>query len=164
MKIRTNFRTALRWFLGVLFIWAAISKLANPSQFHASIVAYEMPLPDVLTRLAAMTMPWLELFCGLMLLANVWIESALALTLLMYAGFICATGQAWVRGLDISCGCFDLRIIGLDAHSPTVMFIDSARFAFFRNIALTGAAVHLLISALRRMRGARAEAPMKGSG
>jgi len=155
VKIKFNIKTAVRWLLGVLFIWAAISKLANPTQFLASTLAYEMPLPDVLTRLAAMAVPWVELLCGLILLANVWTESALALSLVMFVAFIYATGQAWFRGLDISCGCFDLHMLGIGSGSPIVRFIESARFAFFRNIALTAAVVYLLIPALRRKSGAR---------
>ena len=151
MRISLNiqFKAVVRWALGLLFVWAALSKLANPTEFLGSIYAYELPLPDVLLRLAAMAVPWLELLCGLALLANLWTESALATVLGLFAMFIIFTGQAWARGLDISCGCFNLAILGIEGGSDTVKFIESARVAFFRNIIITGFAAYLFLRAVR---------------
>jgi len=55
-------------------------------------------------------LPWLELVCGLSLLTGFWPESTLGVILLLMAVFLAATGQAWVRGLEIDCGCFGTAI------------------------------------------------------
>lgn len=156
-SVAVGARAIIRWVLGILFIWAALSKLANPTSFLGSILAYEMPLPEMLVRLTAVTLPWLELLCGLTLLANFWTESSLAVMFLLFSVFIVATGSAWARGLDISCGCFDLSMIGISAESDTMKFIESARFAFFRNLLLTSLVGYLFVSTLRSR--ARAEKP-----
>ena len=135
----------LQILVGVLLLWAAVSKLSNPTEFLGSIYAYELPLPKQLLKLAAVTLPWLELLCGLALLASVWTVEALTTTLLLFLVFVLATGQAWARGLKISCGCFDFSLIGLDKdHSPIVKFLESPGFALLRNLVLSAVTFVLL--------------------
>ena len=84
-----------------------------------------------------MVLPWVELLCGLALFANVWPESVLTLAAALFVVYILATGQACARGLDISCGCFSLKTIGLGAEpGDGIPFYESAPFAFFRAIVL----------------------------
>jgi putative oxidoreductase len=148
--------TFLRGLLGVLLLWAAVSKLANPTEFLGSIYGYELPLPRGLLQTAAVVLPWVELLCGLMLLTGFGVAAALLLAVAMMIVFVFATGQAWLRGLDISCGCFNLKIFGISEQWPGfVKFLESVAFAFFRNLALTALAGWLLWRA-RRMPVVRA--------
>jgi putative oxidoreductase len=149
LELPTRCWPILRCLLGALMLWAAVSKLAQPTEFLASIYAYDMPLPRSWLQLVAVVLPWLELLCGLLLLANVWSETALAVIISLLAVFVLATGQAWARGLDISCGCFNLKIFGADASTGLVKFIESPGFAFFRNLLL----VLLAFALLRRRLG-----------
>jgi uncharacterized membrane protein YphA (DoxX/SURF4 family) len=146
VTIDFTFRNVLRWLVGIIFIWAAISKLANLQDFYTTLVAYRLPLPDFLLRLTAITLPWLELFCGLMLLARSWIRVALAWIVVLCAVFMVCTGQAWARGLQIYCGCLNLDFIGLGGpgNSQLTAFLESVRFAFFRAILLLMAGLYLL--------------------
>ena len=141
-------RAFFRWLLGALLLWAAVSKLANPVEFLGSLYAYQLPLPKLLLQLIAITLPWLELALGFLLLLDRWTESCLISTLLLFAIFILATGQAWLRGLNISCGCFNLAIFGLDHSSPIVAFVESVAFAFFRNLVLAGFTSFVLLREL----------------
>jgi uncharacterized membrane protein YphA (DoxX/SURF4 family) len=143
-QLPAHWWTTLRWLLGALMLWAAVSKLAHPTEFLGSIYAYDLPLPRGLVQLVAVVLPWLELLCGLLLIANVWSETALAAIIGLLAVFVLATGQAWARELDISCGCFDLTIFGLESSAGLVKFIESPGFAFFRNLLLVLLAFALL--------------------
>jgi putative oxidoreductase len=147
-----NLRTSLRWLLGVLFLWAAISKIANPTEFLAAIYSYQLPLPRSILQLAAMALPWLELLCGLLLLANVWLESALGCVLGLLVLFLAATGQAWLRGLDITCGCFQLGFLGLSPTASTTQFLESTAVAFVRNLCLAAASGWLFWERLPELR------------
>ena len=132
-------RRALQFLLGLLLLWAAVSKLANPTDFLGSLLAYRLPFPKPVMQFIAVVLPWLELMCGLLLFGNLWTESALACTAAMMFVFVVATGQAWTRRLDISCGCFDLKIFGLDqSHPNLVKLLESVGFALVRNLALGG--------------------------
>ena len=131
-------------FLGMLMLWAAVSKLANPTDFLGSIYGYQLPLPQALLKMTAVVLPWLELLCGLLLVAGLWVESALTLVTGLLALFVIMTGQAWMRGLDISCGCFSLKMFGLPENPGLDRFLESVAFAFFRNLVLLGLAAFLL--------------------
>lgn len=134
----SKLKILVRWLLGALLVAASLSKIANLHEFYISIAAYQLPLSGALLRLTAMILPWLELLCGLLLLARVWTRAALVWALVMFAVFVLATGQAWARGLEISCGCFNLSAFGLDPASGKsfVKFIESVGFALFRALLL----------------------------
>src|SRR5258706_3787934 len=133
----------LRWLLAAILIWASLSKIANLHEFYAAILAYRMPLLNPLARWVAMVLPWLELLCGLLLMAGSARRAALVWTALMFGAFVLATGQAWVRGLDISCGCFKLAFLGDGALAK---FVESVKFACVRAVLLLGASLYLLRS------------------
>ncbi len=130
-----DIRNVIRGLLGALFCWAAVSKLANPPEFFGDLLAYQLPMSDALLRATAIVLPWLELLCGLMLLGSFWLRPALGWCGVMFAVFILATGQAWARGLNISCGCFKLEALGLDSMTALAKFVDSVAFAFLRAVA-----------------------------
>jgi putative oxidoreductase len=140
-------RTIIRGLLGLLFIWAAVSKLGNPQIFYTNLLAYDLSLPAGLLKVTAIALPWVELLCGLALLAGFWAESSLSIMLVLFLVFIAATLSAWARGLDIACGCFNLKLLGINSESATAAFIESARFAFFRNIILAALVGYLLLTA-----------------
>ena len=136
-------RHGLQIALGLLLVWAAVSKIANPTKFLGDVLAYQVPLPRVIFRFVAAVLPWIELLCGLLLMAGSWLEAALGLASGLFGTFFFATGQAWFRGLKISCGCFDLKLLGFSADSTFVHFLESPGFAFFRNLFLVSLALWL---------------------
>ncbi len=96
---------AARFILGMVFIVAAIPKVGGPESFAASIEAYEL-LPVFAVNAIAIAVPWIELICGLFLVAGVYTRSAAALLGTLLAVFIVAISAAVLRGLNIDCGCF----------------------------------------------------------
>jgi uncharacterized membrane protein YphA (DoxX/SURF4 family) len=94
-----------RWYLGVLFVGACLHKIADPRAFAVDIATYDI-LPLALVNLVAITLPWVELAAGLMLLAGLRTRAAAVLVAGMMAVFLAALAVALGRGLDMSCGCF----------------------------------------------------------
>jgi uncharacterized membrane protein YphA (DoxX/SURF4 family) len=141
INLQFDFKTGLRWLLAAILVWAALSKIANLHEFYAAILAYQVPVADALARWVAMVLPWLELLCGLLLLAGSARRAALAWTVLMFGLFVLATGQAWWRGLDISCGCFKLGFLG---DGSLAKFVESVKFACVRAVLLMGVSLYLL--------------------
>jgi uncharacterized membrane protein YphA (DoxX/SURF4 family) len=99
------FVLAIRLVLGIVFIYAAIDKIANPAAFAQSIYNYRM-LPEEFINLMALTLPWLEIICGVLIVAGIFVRGSALLIGFMLLVFIVAISFALVRGLDISCGCF----------------------------------------------------------
>jgi hypothetical protein len=151
MKItfELNFPTLGRWILGLLLVWAALSKLANPQEFFTGLLSYRLPLGSGLIQAAAVVLPWLELLCGLLLLSKMMIGPAMVLTSLLFVAFTIAAGQAWLRGLEISCGCFSLQMIGFSDSSSFAQTLHSAWFAFLRTALLALVSFYLLRGQIR---------------
>ncbi|GAB4363865.1 MAG: hypothetical protein Kow0042_02020 [Calditrichia bacterium] len=95
----------IRIVLGMLFIIAAYGKLLNPQDFAINIENYRV-LGEWLSRWIAVILPPLELIVGIMLIAGVWLQANFIIALLLYLVFDIMIFQAYLRGLDISCGCF----------------------------------------------------------
>jgi len=150
LSCEIDLKTVLRWLLGIIFLWAALSKIANPQEFYVDLAAYQLPLPVTVLRSAAMILPWIELLCGLLLISGLRLNAALFWIGILALIFTIATAQAWARGLHIACGCLDLRIIGLDGKSSLGRFVESPGFAFFRALLLVAAAGYLFLDRLRR--------------
>ncbi len=136
-------KAVLRGLLAILLTWAALGKIANLQDFHAHLAAYQLPLPEALLRLTVTVLPWLELLCAILLITGGLRHAALLWTTLLCAVFVLATGQAWARGLDISCGCLKLGFLGNGAARHT---LESVPFAFGRAVLLLAAALYLLRS------------------
>ena len=97
----------LRLGLAAVFIIFAIPKIREPDLFAMAIFNYHM-LPHWGVNAMAIVLPWLELFLGLALALGFWRRaSALVISALMVV-FIGAFVTAKARGLNISCGCFEL--------------------------------------------------------
>lgn len=94
-----------RWYLGALFVGAAWHKIASPGSFAVDVATYGI-LPLGLVNLVAITLPWIEVAAGLMLLLGWRTRPASLLVAGMMLVFIAALTIALARGLDMSCGCF----------------------------------------------------------
>ena len=97
---------AARIILGAVFIYASIDKIRYPEPFAQNIEAYEI-LPTAAVNIAAIWLPWLELCCGSLLILGIWVRSNAAILSALLFIFIVALVSAILRGLDISCGCFE---------------------------------------------------------
>jgi hypothetical protein len=91
--------------IGGLFIYAGAVKVIDPAEFARDIDNYKM-LPWQLSVWMGLYLPWLEIFCGLALIARVLYRGSVFVLTALMALFIGITIIARMRGLDISCGCF----------------------------------------------------------
>jgi uncharacterized membrane protein YphA (DoxX/SURF4 family) len=95
----------LRWGLGVIFVYAAYSKIWNPQMFAEEVSYYHM-LPMQQVNWLVIFLPWLEMICGLALIFGVSHRGATILVIGMLIVFTYAIAHAVHEGRDIQCGCF----------------------------------------------------------
>ena len=119
----------LRLYLSGVFIYASLHKINFPAEFADNIAGY-LIVPYWLVNPLAVFMPWLELVCGLFLLAGVRVRAASLLIAGMLIMFTLAVIVALVQDTPIGCGCFqsvgeaiswwtvlrDLVWLGMAAH------------------------------------------------
>jgi uncharacterized membrane protein YphA (DoxX/SURF4 family) len=92
--------------LGIFFVAAALPKIADPPSFAHMVYNYRI-LPGSLINLMGITMPWIELLCGLALICGIWTGAARTIIAAMLLTFIIAISINLGRGNAIDCGCFD---------------------------------------------------------
>ena len=104
-KIEPYLSLIARIILGAIFIAASYDKITNPEQFAIDIDNYRI-LPFHLVNFFAVVLPWLEFFCGLVLVAGIYWRTGAAILGILLLLFIVFLISAMIRGLDINCGCF----------------------------------------------------------
>lgn len=124
-----------RVFVGFVFVFASIDKVAQPDDFVVSIANYKL-IPPGIDTLTATVLPWVELLCGLGILAGVFFRGSSLLACVLSLMFALAVASALIRGLDIACGCF--------SQDPSVGKINWEKLA--ENILLVAFSLFLLYS------------------
>jgi uncharacterized membrane protein YphA (DoxX/SURF4 family) len=94
----------IRTFIGIIFIFFGVAKIADPSQFANEIGNYGMT-PDFITHLMALILPWAEMIVGVLLLFGIYQNENGLLATLMLVMFTFGVIVAFASGLDINCGC-----------------------------------------------------------
>ena len=157
-KINHLIQILSRLLLGIIFIYASIDKIIDPITFSDNIDNYHIT-PIFLNNLAALVIPWLELFIGSFLLIGSFTyiyfvlsdvffvkferylkaSSLIAICLLIF--FIFILSQAYVRGIDVHCGCFkgsssldvsDLKTNMLKRIIEDIIFLGLGFFVYFK--------------------------------
>ena len=134
----------LRLVLGGIFVASAVVKVwdvqishthgiqfshvPDLATFAQDVDNYHVP-PRALGNLVAITLPWIELLAGALLVAGIWKRaSALVITAMMIV-FLAAIGWALAHGYDIRCGCFgtvDARKVGVLALAEDAVLLGIA--------------------------------------
>lgn len=92
---------------GAVFLYAGFLKLAAPAEEFAYAIETYKVMPESLAMLAAKTVPWVELYLGVLLIAGFYTRFAALATGGLLVFFELLISQAWLRGLAVTnCGCF----------------------------------------------------------
>ena len=95
-----------RFILGLVFLYASFGKILDPKAFAENLMAYQVFDSPPLLKYVAVTLPWIEWFCGVLLVLGVFVRSVSALTTMLLSVFLAGMISALSRGLEINCGCF----------------------------------------------------------
>src|SRR5262245_7901322 len=96
----------VRFALGFIFLYASVGKILDPKAFAENLIAYRIFSSAQFLKYVAVTLPWIEWFCGVLLILGVFVRSVSALTTLLLFVFLAGMSSALWRGLEIHCGCF----------------------------------------------------------
>lgn len=104
-KFLEYFLLLARIFLAFIFIYAGTDKISDPAGFSQAIQNYRL-FPVETLNIFAITIPWMELICGLLLLFGISVrENSLIISSLLLV-FTLAVAISMIRGLNFDCGCF----------------------------------------------------------
>ncbi len=71
-----------RWLLGAMFLYTGLNKALHPVDFLKLLRQYDLTQSSPLLNSLAATLPWFEVFCGLLLLVGIAVRGT-ALTLVV---------------------------------------------------------------------------------
>jgi uncharacterized membrane protein YphA (DoxX/SURF4 family) len=143
--------------LAILFIYAAYAKMkpemntgwsvgsvrVSLSMFAMEVDSFQI-LPTWGVNFVAHTLPSFEVFLGLWLLAGIALRYSSLITTLLLAAFFTLLIHAYVRGQEISCGCF-----GPGEHiGPQRLLIEGCFFALSLAVTIGAFVAHRRRSAL----------------
>ena len=127
-----------RVFLAVVFVYAGVTKLLDPTGFAVILSRYHI-VPDPMLAPAAYGLPALEALAGIALVFNLKgsLETITALLLL----FIGVLWFGILKGLEIDCGCFSARDIAEHGSLRTALqrdlvYLGLAVFLYFRRFKI----------------------------
>jgi hypothetical protein len=105
MRGRIWVARGLEWSAAGVLGLAGVLKLADPARFAAEIAGFRLVDGRVAGALSVY-LPWLELAVAAGFFVGKTRAAARVLALGLLAGFSFALASAWVRGIDVRCGCF----------------------------------------------------------
>ncbi|MCQ2389781.1 MAG: DoxX family membrane protein [Kiritimatiellae bacterium] len=111
----------LRIGIAAIFVYASWDKIQDPALFADAVQSYRI-LPPFVAGIVALVLPFVELLAGLVLVFTKWTREAALLILGMLGIFLVGLTQAWLRGLEIDCGCF-----GASDGTPPPLWVDILR-------------------------------------
>lgn len=97
---------ALRLALGGYFVWSGWMKVFRTGldDFTRAVGNYKI-VYSPWDAVVAYTVPWVEMVAGACLLIGLWKRGTLGTIAGLVGFFAFGVGQAWVRNLNIACGC-----------------------------------------------------------
>ena len=134
---------AARLVLGGFFVYYGWYKIAHPDAFLQALRGYEvLPVsPPELMNVTAVTLPWVEVICGALLLTGAWLRPAAALTLGLTVVFtVAVTGRAFAESaasslslcsVQFECGCGPRPVFFCAKLAENVLLISLAVFVTF---------------------------------
>lgn len=138
VRMRRVLAVVLRLGLGGLLLTAGLLKLRDPASFAAEIANYQL-FPSLAPYLAA-ALPTTEVVVGLglVVLPLHWRRGAAAAGLTLFGLFGVAVASAYIRHIDIACGCFGgggssinaltiARNVSLVLATALLLAVDSTR-------------------------------------
>lgn len=149
-----------RLVLGGFFVYASLDKIWDPAGFAKIVYQWQVVGP-VASNLVAVTLPWVELVAGLLLVAGVWRRESALVIALMLVFFLVAAASVMARGIDVeNCGCVSVAKDAVEAAWPPAWTKGVGWFLVVRNLVLLAAALALaFVTPLTRARVQTAPSP-----
>ncbi|TVP79260.1 MAG: hypothetical protein EA353_06670 [Puniceicoccaceae bacterium] len=142
-----------RLVVAAAFILAALPKIQDPVAFAASVDGFRV-VSGELTLWVAVFLPWLELVIGFgLLIPQIRLGSGVLISSLLLV-FMGLHISAWMRGLDINCGCFTTEA---STEPPNYIWL------LVRNSGLLLATISVLYRDIRNLSAASGTIPIDES-
>lgn len=97
--------TLARLLMGAVWVVAGYLKFSDPAGTVRAVRAFQI-LPEAVVPTFGHLLPVLEMVIGGCLLLGVLTRGFAVVSALLLVAFVIGISSAWIRGLEIQCGCF----------------------------------------------------------
>ncbi|MDR0705657.1 MAG: hypothetical protein LBF88_11795 [Planctomycetaceae bacterium] len=104
-SIGSSLDSLLTWIFGIVMLIAAIPHWENPYYFLGSVYAYKI-VDSGIGQMVAISLPFIQLVLAVLLLTRILTNAAHWVSMFLFSCFAVVQTVSFLRGLDISCGCF----------------------------------------------------------
>jgi uncharacterized membrane protein YphA (DoxX/SURF4 family) len=127
-----------------MFVYASLDKIADPAGFARIVYQWQI-LGPVPSNLVAVTLPWVELIAGLLLIVGVWKRDAAAVVAVMLVVFIVAAVVVLARGIDVdNCGCTSVAATSTAPAWPPEWMRGVGWYLITRNLVILAGGLVLI--------------------
>ncbi len=106
-----------------IWLFAGITKIPQIAELPVLVERYQI-LPHFLAVPFAYVLPFLETGIGLYMAAGLFVRGSALVGTLLFAAFLIAQTQAWLRGIILDCGCFGA--VSQSTVGPLTILRDTA--------------------------------------
>lgn len=131
--------------LGLVFVIAALAKIADPPGFAKSIWMYQLA-PAWSLHPAALVLPWLELLCGLALCLGLWTRAAASWIAALLLAFIVALAINLARHHPVDCGCFGTATVAKTEAER----LEDMQWTILRDLGMLLLAAQVLVASCKQ--------------
>ncbi|MCW2719395.1 MauE/DoxX family redox-associated membrane protein [Pseudonocardia sp.] len=110
--------TLARLVLGGVWIAAGVTKITDLDASIRAVRAYAL-LPESVVQIVGPGLPPAEILLGLLLVVGLGVRATAVISTVLMAAFIVGISSAWIRGLQIDCGCFGSGGLLAAGQKPT---------------------------------------------
>jgi uncharacterized membrane protein YphA (DoxX/SURF4 family) len=135
IKSNSWIELAVRWILGITFIYASFHKIISPADFAKIVYGYDL-FPEMFINLIAIVIPFLELVAGFALIIGFYPRSAAIIINALLLAFITMLATNLIRGHEFDCGCFSADQSGYTSSSEVTLVRDVIYFILGMQIVL----------------------------
>jgi uncharacterized membrane protein YphA (DoxX/SURF4 family) len=135
IKSNSWIELAVRWILGITFIYASFHKIISPADFAKIVYGYDL-FPEMFINLIAIVIPFLELVAGFALIIGFYPRSAAIIINALLLAFITMLAINLIRGHEFDCGCFSAGQSGYTSSSEVTLVRDVIYFILGMQIVL----------------------------
>ena len=131
--------------LGLVFVIAALAKIADPPGFAKFIWMYQLA-PAWSLHPTALVLPWLELLCGLALCLGLWTRAAASWIAALLLAFIVALAINLARHHPVDCGCFGTTTV----TKTEAERLEDMQWTILRDLGMLLLAAQVLVASCKQ--------------